>query len=147
MAAEEGVPAVPAEVAASPAGGGDAGPTLADFVSTLKQPKIIGLCGSDREGSYNKMLLEAAVTHCTAAGGVCEVVDLAALSLPLYSSQLEGEDVFPASAKELKAKLVGADGIIITCPEFNGGITPLLCNAITWATRGEGGMCKCSRAC
>lgn len=47
---------------------------------------------------------------------------------------------FPAGAATLKAKLVACDGILITCPEFNGSITPLMCNAITWATRGPGGM-------
>ena len=127
--AEEGVPAE-----------GSPGPSLADFVATLKQPKIVGLCGSDRDGSYNRMLLDAALGHAEAAGGICEIIDLAGLSLPLYSSKLDAEESFPPAAKELKAKLVEADGIVITCPEFNGGITPLLCNAITWATRGEGGM-------
>ena len=44
----------------------------------------------------------------------------------------------PAAAEAFKAQLVAADGILITCPEYNGGITPVLLNAITWATRGEG---------
>ena len=47
---------------------------------------------------------------------------------------------FPVEAADLKAKLTAADGILITCPEYNGFITPLLLNALTWSTRGEGGM-------
>jgi NAD(P)H-dependent FMN reductase len=32
------------------------------------------------------------------------------------------------------------DGIFIATPEYNGFTSPLLLNAITWATRGEGDM-------
>ena len=35
---------------------------------------------------------------------------------------------------------ISLDGIFIASPEYNGFTTPLLLNAITWATRGEGDM-------
>ena len=70
-------------------------------------------------------------------GATCDVIDLDNLSLPLYSTGCE-ETSFPDAAKELKRRLVAADAIVVTCPEFNGMPTPLLLNAITWATRGEG---------
>ena len=61
------------------------------------------------------------------------------LNLPIYDADLE-KDNFRAAAKQLKADFVAADGIFICCPEYNGFVTPLLLNAITLATRGEGRM-------
>ena len=113
--------------------------TLASFVESLKAPHIVGICGSNRVGSYNRMLLENAMAALEEQGASVEIIDLASLQLPLYDPAIESSD-FPPAAKLLKEKLTAADGLIFTCPEFNGGITPLLCNSITWATRGEGGM-------
>ena len=70
----------------------------------------------------------------------CEAIDLGALALlPLYDESLK-EDAFPAAATALKASMTAATGLVIACPEYNGSVTPLLLNAITWATRGEGPM-------
>ena len=116
--------------------------SLAQFAASLRAPKIIGMCGSNRPGSLNRKLLACAASELTKQGAEVEVVDLSALQLPLYDSALDDPEggSFPANAALLKEKLVACDGILITCPEFNGNITPLMCNAITWATRGAGGM-------
>jgi len=84
-------------------------------------------------------LLNCGVSALTGMGAECEVIDLAALNLPLYAPDDE-KDNFPEAAKQLKAQLTAADGLLITCPEYNGILSPLLLNSITWATRGEGGM-------
>eukprot|EP00465_Bigelowiella_longifila_P012757 CAMPEP_0185251980 /NCGR_PEP_ID=MMETSP1359-20130426/1241_1 /TAXON_ID=552665 /ORGANISM="Bigelowiella longifila, Strain CCMP242" /LENGTH=222 /DNA_ID=CAMNT_0027834051 /DNA_START=45 /DNA_END=713 /DNA_ORIENTATION=+ len=113
---------------------------MSEFVKGLRKPKILALCGSQRTGSFNKMLLAYAVECIKSSGEAeCEVIDLAELKLPLYNPNDEAAS-FPEAAKSLKAKLVACHGIIITCPEYNGLLSPLLLNAITWATRGEGGM-------
>eukprot|EP00470_Lotharella_oceanica_P016505 CAMPEP_0170184842 /NCGR_PEP_ID=MMETSP0040_2-20121228/34811_1 /TAXON_ID=641309 /ORGANISM="Lotharella oceanica, Strain CCMP622" /LENGTH=225 /DNA_ID=CAMNT_0010431031 /DNA_START=74 /DNA_END=751 /DNA_ORIENTATION=- len=113
--------------------------TMGDFVAGLKKPHIVALCGSQRKGSFNKLLLDSAVKHLNANGATCEFVDLADLKLPMYNPDDEAAS-FPEAAKEFKKKLVACDGLMITCPEYNGLMTPLLLNALTWATRGEGGM-------
>ena len=61
------------------------------------------------------------------------------MDLPLYNPTKEDKE-FPEAAKTFKQALVEADGMFITGPEYNGFISPLLLNAITWATRGEGNM-------
>jgi len=113
--------------------------TMAEFVKSLKKPTVACLCGSSRAGSFNARLLQVAVQCLEGQGATCDVIDLDNLSLPLYSTGCE-ETSFPDAAKELKRRLVAADAIVVTCPEFNGMPTPLLLNAITWATRGEGPM-------
>jgi len=104
-----------------------------------KKPTIVGLCGSHRAGSFNKMLYNLAMQQIGAEGAIVKEIDLRALNLPIYDADLERDD-FPEAAKQLKKDLVAADGIFICSPEYNGFCTPLLLNAITWATRGEGRM-------
>ena len=79
-------------------------------------------------------------------------INLGELNLPLYnpndevpsSSAADGSasvvPFFPENAKYLKQQLVECDGIFIASPEYNGFTSPLLLNAITWASRGEGDM-------
>ena len=43
----------------------------------------------------------------------------------------------PDGAMRLKDDLAGADGWIISSPEYNGFVPPLLLNAMTWASRGD----------
>eukprot|EP00467_Chlorarachnion_reptans_P013598 CAMPEP_0114505928 /NCGR_PEP_ID=MMETSP0109-20121206/11129_1 /TAXON_ID=29199 /ORGANISM="Chlorarachnion reptans, Strain CCCM449" /LENGTH=223 /DNA_ID=CAMNT_0001684429 /DNA_START=281 /DNA_END=952 /DNA_ORIENTATION=+ len=112
---------------------------MAEFVAGLKRPHILAICGSQRNGSFNQKLLDVAVKEISASGATVEPINLEDLKLPLYNPNDEASS-FPKEAKEFKAKLVACHGILITCPEYNGLMTPLLLNAITWATRGEGGM-------
>ena len=104
-----------------------------------RQPTIACICGSQRVGSFNKMLRDAAMERLTEEGAIVVDIDLKLLDLPLYDPDLESEN-FPASAHNLKNDLIAADGILIASPEYNGLLSPLLLNAITWATRGEGRM-------
>ena len=108
-----------------------------NFVRSLRPPKLLLICGSSRVGSLNRMLLETALEMLRSEGAECEVVDLGALKLPLYDMDAE-KAAFPPEAADLKAKMVACDGMIIVSPEYNGMPTPLLLNAITWATRGAG---------
>lgn len=114
--------------------------TLKDFVSELKQPTIVCICGSQRTGAFNKMLLDSAAKSLAAQGAIVQMVDLEKLDLPMYNPDFEKANNFPAKAVEFKAQLKACDGMVITCPEYNGHITPVLLNAITWATRGADGQ-------
>jgi NAD(P)H-dependent FMN reductase len=114
-------------------------PTLAEYFESAKKPTIVTICGSQREGSFNQMLHDASVANLEQLGATVNVVDLQSLELPLYDPNRE-EDHFPEAARQLKKALTEADGIFVACPEYNGFVTPLLLNSITWATRGEGDM-------
>lgn len=116
-----------------------AGLTVKEFFASKAPPKIVSICASQRAGSFNKMLHDYAVSVMESHGAQVTPVDLHALNLPLYCPELD-QTAFPTSAQQLKNHLMAADGIFIASPEYNGLMTPLLYNSITWATRGEGDM-------
>lgn len=62
-------------------------------------------------------------------------LNLKSLAMPLYDGDEEAANGLPEGAKTLKDKLLEHDGVVIGCPEYNGFMTPLLLNAIDWATR------------
>ena len=57
--------------------------------------------------------------------------------LPLFDQDLESAQGLPAGAKQFKALLREHDGFLIASPEYNSSFTPLLKNAIDWASRAE----------
>lgn len=99
--------------------------------------KIAVIVGSTREGSYNRALGKLAVKALEGHGAVVTDVDLAAFDLPLYSAALEA-NAFPPDAERLKTLFAAQDGLLFVSPEYNGSLSPLLKNAIDWASRPTG---------
>ena len=93
--------------------------------------KILGLCGSLRKGSYNRMALNA-VRELLPPGMTLDTHDLGAL--PLYNEDVRNEN-FPAPARELCEKIAAADAVLFVSPEYNYSIPGVLKNAIDWASR------------
>jgi len=94
-------------------------------------PPVIGfICGSLREGSINKQLEKALVKRFKRAGVKTTTINLATYDLPLY----HGDLTLPAGVKKLTRKISSCDGIIVVSPEYNGGLPPILKNAIDWAS-------------
>lgn len=99
--------------------------------------KIAVLAGSLREGSYNRLLAALAADRLSEHGAEVTAIDLAKFELPIYRHEIE-RDAFPAAALALKALFQAQDALMITSPEYNGSITPLLKNALDWASRPTG---------
>jgi chromate reductase, NAD(P)H dehydrogenase (quinone) len=99
--------------------------------------KIVALAGSTRSGSFNKKLIALAADAARAEGADVTVVDLRDLALPLFDEDLEAASGLPAGAKKFKTLLLESDGFIIASPEYNSSITPVLKNAVDWASRAE----------
>ncbi len=59
------------------------------------------------------------------------LVDLTAISLPLYTSKVL-ERPEPQLMADLSASFTSATGFFFAAPEYNGSIPPTLSNAITW---------------
>ena len=98
--------------------------------------RIVGLCGSLRENSLNrKLLYEAARLY-----GSCDFSE-SQLDLPLYNGDLESSG-YPESTLKLSENIKDADGVIITCPEYNKGISGVLKNALDWVSRIPGSVWK-----
>ena len=104
-----------------------------------KPTKILALAGSARKASWNRKLLRIAVEATEQAGATVTVVDFRTHPLPLYDGDLEDELGLPENVLRLKQQMAESDGLLITSPEYNGFITPLLKNAIDWASRSPAG--------
>jgi len=93
---------------------------------------IIGLCGSLRRGSFNLMLLRAAI-EVTPPGTAIETESIR--EIPLYDGDVEAEQGLPPSVQRLKDRIAGADGVLIATPEYNNSMPGVLKNAIDWLSR------------
>ena len=103
------------------------------------QPKILAFAGSTREASYNKKLVKIAAEGAKAAGAEVTYVDLRDLPMPLYDEDLEAKEGIPENVHKFKELMKANQGLLIACPEYNSSITPVLKNAIDWASRPEPG--------
>ncbi len=95
--------------------------------------KILGIAGSLRKGSFNRMALKAA-QGLVPAGATLEICELP--DLPGFNQ--DNEKAPPAAVTDLKAKIRAADAILIVTPEYNYSIPGALKNAIDWASRPYG---------
>jgi chromate reductase len=94
--------------------------------------RIIGISGSLRRNSFNTGLLRAAVALMPEGAAL----EIAAIDeIPLYNYDLEVNAGIPASVAALKDKLVAADGLLLSTPEYNNSIPGVLKNTIDWLSR------------
>src|SRR4029078_647363 len=107
----------------------------------MSAPRILAFAGSSRRESFNKKLIKIAAAGAEAAGAMVTLVDLADYAMPLFNQDTETEQGLPEQAVALKKLFLENDGLLLSCPEYNSGITPLLKNTIDWVSRqspGEG---------
>jgi chromate reductase len=95
--------------------------------------KILGISGSNRKGSYNWGLLEAA-KEMLPDNTTLEIVDVS--SFPLFTQDHERN--LPAEVRLFKQKIRESDAILFATPEHNYTITAVLKNAIEWGNRPGG---------
>ncbi|MEX2111544.1 MAG: NAD(P)H-dependent oxidoreductase [Pirellulales bacterium] len=109
-------------------------PTTAPGSVTIV-PRILAFAGSVRKESFNKKLVQIAATGARAAGAEVMYIDLRDYPLPLFDQDLESEHGLPENAGKLKTLMLSHHGFLISAPEYNSSITPLLKNTIDWASR------------
>jgi len=105
--------------------------------SKFRAPVLAIFSGSVRTGGVNTKLAKAAERLGAEMGATTKLLDLARYDLPVYNSDIEDQKGMPDSAMRLKEDLGDADGWIVSSPEYNGFVPPLLLNAMTWASRGD----------
>lgn len=93
--------------------------------------KILGIAGSLRKNSYNKLLLNNAL-ELLPPGVELEIFDLK--NIPLFNQDVQDQG-FPGSVIELHNNIEEADCLLIASPEYNYSFTGVLKNAIDWASR------------
>ncbi|XP_021819230.1 NADPH:quinone oxidoreductase-like [Prunus avium] len=97
--------------------------------------KVAAICGSLREGSYNRGLIRSAIeiSKSSIPGVEIELVEIA--ELPLLNTDLEGEGSFPPVVEAFRQKILEADSILFASPEYNYSVSAPLKNALDWASR------------
>jgi NAD(P)H-dependent FMN reductase len=93
---------------------------------------LLGIAGSLRRGSYNKMLLRAAAAL---APDGCRVDTADLAGIPLYDADVEREQGIPPAVAELKERVAAADGLLLATPEYNNSMPGVFKNAIDWLSR------------
>lgn len=92
---------------------------------------MLFICGSLRQGSLNRMLMDVAMAQAGALGA--STAEALIADIPLYSEDLE-TDPWPAPAKRFFDEVASADAVVIVSPEYNFSIPGGLKNAIDWAS-------------
>lgn len=96
--------------------------------------RLLAFSGSTRAGSLNQTLIDLAVAEARARGAEVTEIRLKDFNLPLYDGDLEAS-AFPQGARDLKALFRSHHGFLIASPEYNGGVSGVLKNAIDWVSR------------
>lgn len=90
---------------------------------------LLGLSGALRAASTNTKLLHEAARLYGAS------LDLADLRLPLYDGDIEENEGIPEAAKRLADQIAAAPAVLISTPEYNKRMSPVLKNAMDWVSR------------
>ena len=94
----------------------------------------ITICGSLRTGSINEILRRHMSQKLREAGVAVTDLSLADFEMPVFDQDLEAEHT-PDAAKRLAELFRSHDIVLIVSPEYNGGVTPLIANTISWISR------------
>jgi NAD(P)H-dependent FMN reductase len=90
--------------------------------------RFLGISGSLRRASTNRMLLEAFAQYAPSTV-MLELFD-GLDTLPIFNPDLE--ETVHAPVERLASAVAAADGLVIACPEYAHGIPGGLKNALDW---------------
>jgi NAD(P)H-dependent FMN reductase len=91
--------------------------------------RIAGICGSIRKGSYTRMALVLALRGAEEAGAKSELIDLRDYRV-IFCDGNEDESLYPEDVFKLRDTVRRAQGIILATPEYHGGYSGVLKNAL-----------------
>jgi chromate reductase len=95
--------------------------------------RLLGISGSIRTGSYNSAILNSVAAEIAprVKMATCSLADL-----PLFTEDLDESP--PLAVQNFRDLIHTADGVVISTPEYNYGISGVLKNALDWASRPYG---------
>ncbi len=97
--------------------------------------KILCFASSLRSGSLNKKYVRVAHTQLSGIPGVeAQLIELNDFQLPIFDQDIEDKE-FPLVAQRLAELVRGSQAVVVSTPEYNGSITPLLKNTVDWLSR------------
>lgn len=93
--------------------------------------KVLGVCGSLRKASLSMAALRAC-KEVMPAGMTLQLANLDAL--PMYNQDIFDAGI-PAPVQRFYDDVKAADGVLISTPEYNFSVPPVLKNAIDWVSK------------
>mmetsp|Transcript_40302 Transcript_40302/g.89508 ORF Transcript_40302/g.89508 Transcript_40302/m.89508 type:complete len:219 (+) Transcript_40302:57-713(+) len=107
---------------------------MADVCTAVQSVKVVGICGSLREGGFTRQALELALQGASEALCEVELIDLSEYNL-YFCDGLEFQSKnakvhTPNDVAKLKAKVTEAKGIILATPEYHNSFSGVLKNAL-----------------
>jgi FMN reductase len=90
---------------------------------------VAGICGSLRSGSYTRLAVRVALHGAGEAGAQTQLIDLKDYHL-VFCDGKEDESTYPEDVFRLRRDVGRAQGIILGTPEYHGGISGVLKNAL-----------------
>ena len=91
--------------------------------------QVAGICGSLRKGSFTRMALHVALAGAKEAGAQTRLLDLSEYHL-IFCDGKEDESGYPKDVFTLREEVRAAQGIILATPEYHGGYSGVLKNAL-----------------
>ena len=97
--------------------------------------KLLIFAGALRADSCNKKFAREAFRLARELGAEGEFVDLKDYPMPVYDGDIETASGIPAGTAALGKKILAAEALVISTPEYNGSIPGVLKNVIDWLSR------------
>jgi len=96
-----------------------------------KMKKFVGIVGTNSDHSTNRQLLQFMKNHFSSKAEI-EIVEIK--DMPVFNKP-ENKDI-PEIVQTMADKIDGADGVIISTPEYDHAVTASLMNALSWLSYG-----------
>jgi NAD(P)H-dependent FMN reductase len=93
------------------------------------QVRIVAICGSLRPGSYTRMALQVALRGARETGAEATLIDPREYQL-IFCDGKENESGYPKGVFRLRDEVKRAHGVILGTPEYHGGVSGVLKNAL-----------------
>jgi len=91
--------------------------------------RVVGICGSLRKESYTRLAVKVALRGAEEAGAEAQLIDLRDYQLVFCDGGDRG-DSLPKDVVRLSEEVKRAQGILLATPEYHGGYSGVLKNAL-----------------
>ena len=102
---------------------------MSEEVQTESDILVVGVCGSLRPGSHTRMALHLALEGAQEVGARTRLIELNDYGL-VFCDGRDDEGTYPEGVARLCRELQEAQGIILGTPEYHGGFSGVLKNAL-----------------
>jgi len=91
--------------------------------------RVVGICGSLRKESHTRMALKLALRGAAEGGADTQLIDLREYRL-VFCDGGDNDDSLPQDVLRLREDVRRAQGVILATPEYHGGYSGVLKNAL-----------------